>query len=302
MQPDPTELNQRFPEPSLTFDKGEGGLTRCQVHNQWAQAEFYLQGAHLTRYQKHHSLPLLWLSHQAVYALNHPIRGGLPICWPWFNQHASGNPAFPQHGFARTHQWSLRAVLETDNGTEIFLGFTSTPATQRWLPGEFDARYRISVGPTLSVEFSVTNTGEHSLNEIGCALHTYFSISQINEVIVTGLEGLDYLDQLDGLKKNQRGALKFNQETDRIYLQTQPRAIQIKDTGNRQKLDIQSQGSHSTVIWNPWKHKSTVMPDFPDQGYQTMICIETANAFEDTRTIEPGATHSISQTIQSFEL
>lgn len=289
-------LNQQFGSESVKFRVGEGGLIQCRVQNQFASVEFYLQGAHVTHYQPLDAAPVLWMSNVSKYAPGQAIRGGIPICWPWFGAHDE-NPDWPQHGFARTQCWKVRAVLETDSSTEVLLGLTESPSTLELLNQSFDARYRISVGKQLTVELAVTNTGQAPLEKIGCALHSYFSISQIETLKLDGLDGKSYLDKLDQKVKTQAGPVIVDQEIDRIYRETSS-PITISDQGAGRQLRVSGTGSHSTVVWNPWVNKSKRMADFPDHGYQNMICVETANAGADVRTIPPSETHAIAQTIE----
>lgn len=290
----PEELNSRFPNDSIDFETGVGELTRCRISNEQAEAEIYLHGAHVTHFQPKGLEPVLWMSSEAVFHPAKAIRGGIPICWPWFGQNAE-QPDFPQHGFARINEWNVRAVLESDEATDILLGLTPHEGTREYLDGSYDARYRISIGESLTVEMSVTNTGEHDLVEIGCALHTYFSVSAIENIHIDGLVGHEFLDQLTGSRSTETDLIRFREEFDRVYFGS-PEKITLQD-GKERSLSITSNGSKSTVIWNPWVDKSQRMGDFPDDGFQKMVCIESANAYDDTRTIGPGETHSVSQTI-----
>ncbi|MFT4519509.1 MAG: glucose-6-phosphate 1-epimerase [Halioglobus sp.] len=291
----PVQLNEQFQSDSITFIHGEGGLSKCIISNQFADAEIYLHGAHVTHFQPSNTGAVLWLSEDAIFDSAKAIRGGIPICWPWFGPHPD-NSKFPQHGFARVSQWNVDAVTETIEGTELILGLYSSEASGKYLNGEFEAKYKVSVGSQLTVELGVTNTGSTSLSGIGGALHSYFAISNIDNVLVDGLNNKKFLDQLTGKTMTQSGHLQFEQEVDSVYFGTsQP--IGLIDELSKRRLQISSEGSESCVVWNPWTDKSKLMGDFPDTGFQTMVCIETANAFSDVRGIEPGETHLLSQTV-----
>ncbi|MEE2642564.1 MAG: D-hexose-6-phosphate mutarotase [Planctomycetota bacterium] len=293
------QLNQQFQSASVSFDLGRGSLTRCRVRNRWAEAEIYLHGAHLTHFRPHDQTSWLWMSPLSEFDAKHPIRGGIPICWPWFGPH-NHQPEFPQHGFARTSGWRVRAVLEMEGSTEILLGLTSSPQTAEFLDGEFDARCRISLGESLTVELGVTNTGDRPLVDVGCALHSYFRVSAIENVRLLGLQDRRYLDKLTGEIASQSGELIFEKETDRVYLDGDT-PLTLVDRERPMKFGISSTGSRSTVVWNPWVDKSKRMADFPDDGYREMVCVETANAWDDVRTIDPGKTHLVSQTVAQVE-
>lgn len=288
-------LSKQFSSSSVGFQKGEGELACCQIDHPRAKACIYLNGAHLTNWQPQDEQPVLWMSDNSAFETGKPIRGGIPICWPWFGPHPARED-LPQHGFARLMTWNLRSVIETEEITHLILGFNSKECDPRWTKDEFDVRYALSVGKELRVELSVTNTGNQPMQDIGCALHTYFSISSINSIQIRGLEGVSFLDKLTGKTSSENSPLSISQETDRVYYPV-TETVEMIDEGFQRKISVAGQGSKSTVVWNPWVEKSKRMADFPDAGFQTMVCIETANALEDTRTISPSETHTVSQTI-----
>lgn len=294
------ELNSRFPGSSLRFVQGKNGLVCCRISNAFGKANVYLQGAHVVSYCPHGKDEVLWMSPESMFEPGRAIRGGIPICWPWFGPHPGDN-RFPQHGFARTCPWAVRAVLDTDHSTELFLGLLDDEHSRRFLDGRFDARYRVSVGSELTVELSVTNTGTDPLRSVGCALHSYFAIGDVTKAYVEGLEDIEFLDKLSGQKVTQSGRIAISDEVDRVY-SAAPDPIRLIDNVKERMILVSSQGSQSTVVWNPWIEKSKRMTDFPDDGYQSMTCIETANALKDVRTIQPGDTHVIAQTIRLADL
>ncbi|MDJ0757097.1 MAG: D-hexose-6-phosphate mutarotase [Ardenticatenaceae bacterium] len=278
---------------------GNGQLPKIKVQNQFAAAEIYLHGAHLTRYERPDEHPLLWLSPQAVYQPGKAIRGGVPLVWPWFGPHPT-DPSKPQHGLARVSTWEIKHIEPLrDGATEVVLTLGDSDASRTLWPHRFSLKMSFVIGRTLHMSLTTTNLDVHTVT-VGCALHTYFSISHVAQVSIQGLDGKRYLDQLDDMKiKNQEGALRINQEVDRIYLESGGVLSLFDQAWNRKiKLTTDPQVSNSTIVWNPWIDKAAKMADFDDEGYQHMVCIETANAADDVRSIEPGERHTLTVKIE----
>lgn len=278
---------------------GDGQLPKIKVQNRFATAEVYLHGAHLTRYERPGEHPHLWLSPQALYQPGKAIRGGVPLVWPWFGPHPT-DLSKPQHGLARVSNWEIKHIEPLrDGATEVMLALSDSEASRALWPHRFNLNMSFVIGRTLHMTLTTTNLSAQTV-AVGCALHTYFSISHIGQVSIEGLDEKRYLDQLDGLKtKYQEGALRIDQEVDRIYLESGG-AISLLDRGwNRKiKLTTDPQASNSTIVWNPWIDKAAKMADFNDEGYQHMVCIETANAADDVRQIKPGERHSLAVKIE----
>lgn len=274
----------------LSFEELPGGLLAARVKTPFAEATIALQGAHVMTYQPAGHEPLVWLSKRAKYAAGKSIRGGVPVCWPWFGPHA-GNPAFPGHGFARTVSWQLQAGKRLPDGrVRLEFELMHSDATRAQWPHESTLRNIVTVGQELEVELATTNTGRAPF-ELGQALHTYFAVGDIRRATVAGLEGCDYLDKVDGGKRRrQQGPVSFTQETDRIYLGTRG-CCGILDPVLDRTILITSTGSRSTVVWNPWTEKADKMGDFGPDGHLGMVCVETANAAEDVITLPAGETH-----------
>lgn len=291
---DITTLNQQYAiAGQLEFVQDAGGLVIARIANVHAQAAIALQGAHLMTFQPTGEQPLIWLSPAAKLAPGKSIRGGVPICWPWFGAHATES-GFPAHGFARTVPWQVtESAALPDGSTRITFELQqgAMPAAQ-W-PHACRVRNIITVGKTLAIELVTENTGSSAF-EIGEALHTYFAISDVENVRISGLEGANYLDKTDNWqRKTQAGAISIAAEVDRLYVNTTTECL-IEDAGLNRRTRIAKQGSRSTVVWNPWIEKAAKMGDFgSDTGYRGMVCVESANAAEDTVSIAPGAAHSL---------
>lgn len=268
-----------------------GELVTAHVKTKFATATVALQGAHVLTWQPKGQQPVIWVSKAAKYVPGKSVRGGVPVCWPWFGPHAN-NPQLPGHGFARTVPWALVASKELPDG-RIRLEFelVKSEATQAQWPHASTVRNIVTVGEELEVELVTTNTGMESF-ELGQALHTYFVVGDIRQATVAGLEGCEYLDKVGGGRKRQQGQVAFTQETDRIYLGTHG-CCGILDPVMDRTILITSTGSRSTIVWNPWTDKAAKMGDFGDEGPWRMVCVETANAAEDVIKLAPGATHSL---------
>jgi glucose-6-phosphate 1-epimerase len=279
----------------LFFVSGPNEMPVVRIRNSHASAEIHLHGAHLTDYQRQGEKPVLWMSREAYFEASKPIRGGVPICWPWFGMPKESGER-PQHGFVRNRQWSVERTRDTEEGTEITFSIGSTPDSIALWPHRFKLTYQLTIGRSLKMELSFQNTGDKPA-EVGAALHTYFAVSDAAEIRVTGLDHRQYLDQLDGLStKVQVGDVTIAEEVDRIYIDTEDECV-IHDPAWNRRLRVAKEGSRSTVVWNPWIEKSKRMPDFPDDGYHGMVCIETTNAAGDTRSIQPGDTHRLMQSV-----
>jgi D-hexose-6-phosphate mutarotase len=290
------DLNNEYGKNGITFSTGEGGLPKADIENAQGTAEIYLHGAHVTAFQPIGEAPVLWMSEIAEFNPPKPIRGGVPICWPWFGGHPT-DPDKPQHGFVRNRQWSVRGAEGNGDGpTTLIVGLCDDAESREIWPCPFDLEFRITVGRELKMELRILNTGATEMVQ-GGALHTYFSIVDIGQVVVSGLDGCDYHDQLDGMRlKRQAGGISFGEEVDRIYVGT-PAPCLIDDPAGGRRIRVGKEGSESTVVWNPWIAKAARMADYPDDGYKTMVCIETANAGSDQRTLAPGAEHTLTQTV-----
>ena len=282
-------INDR--DAQVVFSLGRGGLPKVDLKGPYAAAEVYLHGAHVTSFRLHDSGEMLWMSELSEFTEDRPIRGGVPICWPWFGQ---PHPQVPQHGFARTSQWN---VVETkahlDPSLEIAFQLTDSEQLRSIWPCSFELTLRVIVGRDLTLQLSCLNTGASPLTAEG-ALHTYFRVNDIANVKVLGLEGRTYLDKLDSMKsKQQEEAIRIDREVDRIFLETDD-MVTICD-GDTRRIEVRKSGSESTVVWNPWIDKAAAMPDFANDGYHQMLCVETANADRDAREIKPGEVHTMTQ-------
>lgn len=288
-------LNTQFGiKGQLSFREDASSLIIADIHNEQATASLCLQGAHLMNWQpKSQTVPVVWLSRDAKLALGKSIRGGAPVCWPWFGAHAT-EASFPGHGYARTVPWRVIASGSEPNGsTRLTLRLEESDKTRVQWPHASQLDLTVTIGDTLRMELTTENKGRTDF-VIGEALHTYFHISDIAAVRVTGLDSCAYWDKVgvSALKK-QVGAISFSGETDRVYINTAAECV-VEDEKLQRRIHIAKSGSLSTVVWTPWTEKANKMGDMgqPD-GWREMVCVESVNAIENVVTVAAGATHSL---------
>lgn len=288
--------------PSVCVSEGRGGLPRIDVSTAAARAEVYFQGAHVAAWQPAAiRKPVLWMSERSHFEAGKPIRGGVPICFPWFGDHPA-NPAAPAHGFARLRDWRLTEAREDRDGVvTLALELAGEGLSPEW-PHRFAAIHRIEVGTTLRMTLEVRNDGADAFT-FEEALHTYFDIADIHGVSVSGLEGCAYLDKMAGGQRfGPSGApVRFTGETDRVYLETRDACV-IDDPGKRRAITVRKSGSAATVVWNPWIAKALAMPDFGGDEWTGMVCVETGNVNIHARTLQPGESHAMTAIIEAREL
>lgn len=286
-------LNKRFGiAEQLIFREGPGGLVVGEVTNRHATATIALQGAHVVTWAPRGEKPVIWVSRAAKYAPGKSIRGGVPVCWPWFGPHPT-EAGFPGHGFARTVPWELIETQPLPSGeTRLALRLVPSEVTRSQWPHPGELQMYVTVGEALEIELVTHNLGTSDIT-VGDALHTYFEVSDIRETRIDGLDGCPYLDKMDGGKrKQQSGPVVISAETDRIYLDSVADCL-IEDRYWARRIRIRKRGSRSTVVWNPWIEKAAKMGDFGDNGYLNMVCVESANAAEDVVKIAPGGEHRL---------
>ncbi len=285
----------------LRFIQGKGDMPVVEITNDLAHASIALQGAHVLNFQAKGEAPLIWMSPDATFAKGKSLRGGIPVCWPWFGPHAS-NSSFPGHGPARTSDWQVINSCSNDDGsTSVSLAFIANEASAQQFGNDVSARLHITVGTALHIALETTNNSGSDFT-LSQALHTYFNVGDVRQCRTEGLDGCSYIDKMDaGMIKQQAGAIAITAETDRIYLNTSS-PFEIIDPALSRKIMITSESSASTVVWNPWIETANKMGDLGADGYLNMLCVETANAADDAITLAPGATHRLSATYSSQAL
>ena len=282
----------------VRIEKGPGGLDRLVLPAAEGEAVVYLQGAHVTHFQPRGERPVLWMSAASRFEAGKAIRGGVPICFPWFGAKA-GAPDAPLHGFARILPWAVgSASREADGRLRAVLELTAEAAARGGFPRELALSLAVTVGRSLRLELAVRNVDSAPVT-FEEALHSYFAVSDVRQVRVHGLEGVGFVDKTAALaRRPPEGApTVIAAETDRVY----PGAtgtVTIEDPGWRRRIVIAKSGSATTVVWNPWVAKAKAMPDFGDEEWKGMVCVETANAMGDAVTLPPGASHVMTATLE----
>ncbi len=278
---------------SLCFKAGENDIPVVEIQNDQASATISLQGAQVLSWVPAGEDEVIWLSRDASFAPGKSVRGGIPICWPWFGAHAA-DAAYPAHGFARTSLWQVIDTQPLASGeTQITFRLDTrqmNDSIQSMWPLATVVEFCLTIGKTLIMTLTTLNHSEEVIT-IGQALHTYFAVDDVRHTSVYGLEDRDYLDKTDGFKRKiQDGPVVIGEEVDRVYLQT---ADDIVIDDKKRKVSITKQGSQSTIVWNPWQVVAEKMGDLGQDGYLKMLCVESANAAEDTVTISPGEEYSL---------
>jgi glucose-6-phosphate 1-epimerase len=293
----PSPLVRTALPPTVSLEAGEGGLPRLSVANPAARALVYLHGAHVAAWQPLGHEPVLWMSRHGSWAATKPIRGGVPICFPWFGPHATDKGA-PGHGFARLLDWTLVAARDDDRGaTHLALELTPpAPLPATW-PHACAAACHVTIGASLELALEIRNTGTEPFT-FEEALHTYFAVQDVRTIEISGLAGTDFLDKVGGTTLRNQGPapIRFTAETDRVYVNTQA-ACTIHDPGMRRRIVVRKSRSNATVVWNPWVDKARAMPDFGDDEWPRMVCVETGNVNVHAVTLAAGASHTMTAAI-----
>ncbi len=282
------ELSRYEIDGELQFIEIEHGFVYAEINNARAHATVSTYSGQLLSYRpKDRQEDLLFVSDKAYYEAGKAIKGGIPVCWPWFGPDPE-NRGRPAHGFVRNRQWQVSGSESlADGSTKIILSITDSEATRALWPHPFRLDIEITVGDTLRVELVTHNTGNDSIT-ISQALHSYFRVGDITRVSVLGLDGINYIDKAnDSARKTQAGPLTISSEVDRIYTDTSG-DLTIDDASLERKISIASSGCSTAVVWNPWVEVAASMADLDDDDYLQMLCVETANAGPETVTITAG--------------
>ena len=291
------DLNTRFGMPGVAqVVAGSGGLAKVVVLAPNATGEMYLHGGHVTSWVPMRTSEVFYCSPHSFWQDGRAIRGGVPICFPWFGDKAD-DPAAPAHGFVRTKAWELDSIAMAGDDVAVSMFTASSGDTRRWWPYEFRLRCRATFGAQLKLELIVSNTGAapFSFEE---ALHAYFQVAEAGTAVVTGLDATDYIDKTDHRAcKTHHGELRFSAETDSVFLNTE-HAVELIDPAMQRCITLQKQNSLNTVVWNPWAEKSRSMGDLGDNEWKNFVCIETSNIGRSAVQLAPGEQHVMTATVR----
>jgi len=288
---------KRYPD-GVRLEKGPGGLERLALPAAEGEALVYLQGAHVAHFQPKGEKPVLWMSAASRFEAGKALRGGVPICFPWFGPKA-GSPDAPLHGFARILPWAVASVArEADGNLRAVLELSAEAAARGGFPRELSLSLAVTVSRSLRMELTVRNVDSAAVT-FEEALHSYFAVSDVRQARVRGLEGVPYVDKTAAMARRpgEGEPLTITAETDRVYVGATG-TVTIEDPGWRRRIVIGKSGSATTVVWNPWVAKAKAMPDFGDDEWTGMLCVETANAGDGAVTLAPGASHVMTTTLE----
>lgn len=271
--------------------EGQGGLPKVRITTPDVIGEMYLHGAHVTSWKPAGAQEALFLSSQSRWEYGHDIRGGVPICFPWFAD-KSDDPTAPAHGFVRTKEWRLDSISQAGRAVTVSMSTQSDESTRKWWPFEFHLAYRATFGRELGLELEVTNSGKAAFR-LEEALHTYHKVGDIREARVHGLSGVEYVDKTDSYrKKMQHDEIAITSETDRVFLDTAG-AVELDDRVMHRATHVVKENSRTTVVWNPWVDHARRLPDLGNDEWRQMVCIETSNVADFAVDLAPGQQHTM---------
>jgi glucose-6-phosphate 1-epimerase len=274
---------------------GEAGIPKVHVTAPQCHGEMYLHGAQVTSWKPVGAEEAIFLSREARWEEGKAIRGGIPICFPWFRAKADDSHA-PAHGVVRTKIWTLESIEQNADGITVSMSTQSDPDTRRWWPADFRVLHCVTFGSELRLELTVSNTGTKPFR-FEEALHTYYRVGDVRKVRVRGLDGVTYLDNTDSnKKKKQNGDVVISSPTDNAYMNTQ-NPLQLIDPVLNRSIQVTKQNSDSTVIWNPWAEGARALSDLGDDEWQDMACVEGGNILENAVELAPSADHKITVTM-----
>lgn len=293
------ESNGAPPTPGrIVFLDGQGELPMLEISTAWSTAEVYLHGAHVTRFGKRNEPSLLFMSQCSRFALEQPIRGGVPVIFPWFGP----REGLGQHGFARVKDWELKEFSPAPDGS-VSVRFQLTDCPEAATLPPFSADYVVTVDQGLTLKLVITNQSREEAFTFENCLHSYFEVGDVTAVSVVGLKGAKYIDKVANFaqKTEKAEAIRISSEVDRVYLNTTG-PVEILDPALKRRIRVEKQASLSTVVWNPWIAKSQQMPDFGNDEYQRMICVESGNVASNQISLPPGESSTLTVKIGSERL
>ncbi|MFP4154713.1 MAG: D-hexose-6-phosphate mutarotase [Halothiobacillaceae bacterium] len=291
-QQDLAGLEEQFGLPGIVrFVRERGELDEVVVSHPRAQARVALQGAQLLEWQPNvaqaHGRPVTWVSESAQFLVGRPVRGGVPVCWPWFGNHPEHSGA---HGFARERQWAVSAVESDSDAVTLTFTLGSDPAGLSIWPHDFRLTLTMKLGAAAELTL-ITQNVNHVPFTLTQGLHTYLSVKDLHLAFLDGLQARPYLDKLAGMarRREAEAVIRFAGEMDRIYLDTENPLI-LHDPAGQRQIRVEKTGSRSTVVWTPWREKAASLSGMEAEDYRGMVCIEATNAADDAVLVAPGET------------
>ena len=291
------EINSRFGITGLAeVVAGNGGLPKVSITSSVATGEMYLHGAQVTSWRPAGAEEVLFLSSHSLWEDGRAIRGGIPICFPWFRG-KSDDPSAPAHGFVRTKAWQLDSIVRDADAISVSMSTESGPDTKRWWPADFRLVHRATFGSELKLELELTNLSTTAVR-FQEALHAYHRVGDARTARLHGLNKVRYLDNTDSnCEKIQDGDVILTSETDRAYLTSQPEVV-LEDPTLRRRIHITKENSRTTVVWNPWIQGAQALPDLGNDEWTQMFCVEASNVLDCAVELGPGEQHRLAATIR----
>lgn len=298
---DAAELDRRFGVPSVArVDEGNGGLPRVQITSSFGEGEMYLHGAHLTSWKPAGRDEVLFVSSKSRWEEGQAIRGGIPVCFPWFRAKVD-DPHAPAHGFVRTKMWQLESIAENDRGVAVSMFTGSDVETRRWWPAEFRLVLRVTFGSELKLDLMCTNTSTTPLR-FEEALHTYNRVSDVAGLRLRGLDTTRFLDNTNSnSEQTQSCDVAITSQTDNAYMDTESE-VDLLDAQMHRQIRLQKANSRTTVVWNPWRDGAAKLRDLGDGEWTQFLCVEASNILGAAVLLEPGQTHTMTAVLSVAEL
>lgn len=294
-------LDRRLGIPGVArICEGNGGLPRIRITGSHAEGEIYLHGAQVTSWKPAGSDEVLFLSTKSRWQEGQAIRGGIPICFPWFRAKVD-DPKAPAHGFVRTKSWDLESMVEDKSGVRVTMFTESDAQTRRFWPAEFRLVHSVVFGSELVLELTCTNTGKTDL-QFEEALHTYNRVADVAYVRLQGLDKLHFLDNTDSnAEKIQQGEVEIASATDNAFLGTQD-GVDLIDPELHRRIRLQKSKSLTTVVWNPWRDGAARLTDLGDGEWTQFLCVEASNILAASVSLAPGEEHKITAVLSVAKL
>jgi len=278
--------------PAVSLIEEPAGFPILVIHHAAATGRIALNGAQVMEWTPAGEKPVLYMSPQALLEPGKAIRGGIPVCWPWFGGHPTEADK-PAHGFVRNLLWSVGEVSENRAGVSVDLHLIDSAESRAYWPHRFELRFEIKMGAQLSIALHIKNTAAATWSMTG-ALHTYLCVDDVTQAAVIGLDDAFYVEsRLSPERIEQSGPVYFDREVDRNYDSRD--TVRLLDKSGGRTVVVEKSGSRATIVWNPWIEKSTRLSDLPDDAYPHFVCIEAANAAPNIITLEPAQEHELSQ-------
>jgi glucose-6-phosphate 1-epimerase len=278
---------------------GNGGLPKVRITTSEGSGEMYLHGAHVTSWKPAGEDEVLFLSAKSQWEDGRAIRGGVPICFPWFRG-KTDDPKAPAHGFVRTKAWQIESITQEGGAVTVSMFTESDEGTKKWWPAEFRLVHRATFGSELSLELEVTNTGKTSLR-FEEALHAYFRVGNVEMTRTQAPDAFHYYDKTDvHTQKTQLGEIMITSETDRVYLETRD-PIEVEDPVLQRRIRVTKENSLNTVVWNPWEQKAASISDLAKDEWTQMLCIEPSNVLSFAVELAPGQQHTMKAVVRVVE-